>query len=66
MACHAEFPVLDCLRLVVGHKGDKVRTERCTDMADKDLITDLCLQLGKNEKKPILIIVGDKNHLTCI
>ncbi|WZY68760.1 hypothetical protein YC2023_001000 [Brassica napus] len=63
MACQAKFTIPDCLRLVI---DNKVRTERCTDIADKDLFMDLYLQLGKNEKKPILIIDGDKNYFTCI
>lgn len=34
-------------------------------MADKYLTTDLCLQLGQPEKRPILIIAGDGDYLSC-
>ncbi|WZZ92158.1 hypothetical protein YC2023_120737 [Brassica napus] len=50
MACQAEVHVPDCLRLVVDNKGDR----------------EMRLQLGKNEKKLILIIAEYKNYLTCI
>lgn len=53
------FPLLD-------KPGEtKVRIMRSTDVADKYLTTDLCLQLGQPEKRPILIIAGDGDYLSC-
>nr|VDC74493.1 unnamed protein product [Brassica rapa] len=67
VACQAEFPVVgQCLKLVVEKPGEtKVRIMRSTDVADKYLTTDLCLQLGQPEKRPILIIAGDGDYLSC-
>ncbi|KAH0941297.1 hypothetical protein HID58_000934 [Brassica napus] len=54
VACQAEFPVVGQTRIM-----------RSTDVADKYLTTDLCLQLGQPEKRPILIIAGDGDYLSC-
>ncbi|CAF1790248.1 unnamed protein product, partial [Brassica oleracea var. botrytis] len=64
MACQAEVHVPDCLRLVVDNKGD--RGKNYIDFHFLIILSIMRLQLGKNEKKLILIIAEYKNYLTCI